>query len=154
MTSTGSWTTLAGHRAWLDGEGDRLLSFAEAAATGPAPGFAWLDDDGRPDPAQPPQLWITARMTYVFALATLRGLRRQRARFPVVGMYLGGLVVAAGIAGILQPTWPSVLFAALASPVTVALIRLTGRRLVPAALLPCRTSGSAPARRRAGCHRP
>jgi sulfoquinovose isomerase len=73
MTSTGSWTTLAGHRAWLDGEGDRLLSFAEAAATGPAPGFAWLDDDGRPDPAQPPQLWITARMTYVFALATLRG---------------------------------------------------------------------------------
>ena len=75
-------------------------------------------------------------LTPADALATLRGLRRQRARFPVVGMYLGGLVVAAGIAGILQPTWPSVLFAALASPVTVALIRLTGRRLVPAALLP------------------
>lgn len=69
-------------------------------------------------------------------LDQLRTLRKQRARFPVVGMYLGGFVVAMGIAGILQPTWPSVLFAGLASPVTVALIRLTGRRLVPGALLP------------------
>ena len=79
MTSTGdspqsaSWTSLPSHRAWLDGEADRLLTFAEAAGSGAAPGFAWLDDDGRPDPGQPPQLWITARMTHVFALAHLRG---------------------------------------------------------------------------------
>jgi sulfoquinovose isomerase len=70
---SGSWTSLPAHRAWLDGEADRLLSFAEAAGSGTAPGFAWLDDDGRPDPEQPPQLWITARMTHVFALAHLRG---------------------------------------------------------------------------------
>ncbi|MCZ2860315.1 AGE family epimerase/isomerase [Blastococcus sp. VKM Ac-2987] len=69
---SGSWTSLPAHRAWLDAEGERLLAFAEAAG-GAASGFAWLDDDGRPDPAQPPQLWITARMTHVFALACLRG---------------------------------------------------------------------------------
>lgn len=78
----------------------------------------------------------TGLMPPAAALEALQGLRRQRPRFPVTGMYAGGLLVAVGIAGILQPTWPSVLFAALASPVTVALVRLTGRRLVPAALLP------------------
>lgn len=70
------------------------------------------------------------------ALQALKGLRAQKARFPVVGMYLGGFVVAAGIAAILQPTWHSVFFAAAVSPITVVLIRLTGRRLIPAALLP------------------
>lgn len=70
---SGTWASLPSHRAWLDGEADRLLSFAEAAGGWSAPGFAWLDDDGRPDPGQPPQLWITARMTHVFALAHLRG---------------------------------------------------------------------------------
>lgn len=78
----------------------------------------------------------TGETTPAEALEYLKGLRRQKPRFPVVGMYLGGVVVAMGIAGILQPTWPSILFAAAASPVTVALIRLTGRRLLPAALLP------------------
>ncbi|MDP9392493.1 MAG: AGE family epimerase/isomerase [Actinomycetota bacterium] len=69
---SGSWTSLPGHRAWLDGEADRLLDFAEGAGDATT-GFAWLDDDGRPDRGQPPQLWITARMTHVFALAHLRG---------------------------------------------------------------------------------
>ncbi|WNV73865.1 AGE family epimerase/isomerase [Geodermatophilus sp. DSM 44513] len=69
---SGSWTSLPSHRAWLDGEGDRLLDFAAAAGGAPT-GFAWLDDDGRPDAEQVPQLWITARMTHVFALAHLRG---------------------------------------------------------------------------------
>jgi sulfoquinovose isomerase len=67
----GSWTSLPAHRSWLDAEGDRLLAFAEAARA--AAGFSWLDDHGHPDPGQPPQLWITARMTHVFALAALRG---------------------------------------------------------------------------------
>ena len=71
LPQSGSWTSLPSHRAWLDAEGDRLLSFAEAA--GAASGFAWLDDDGRLDPGRPPQLLITARMTHVFALAHLRG---------------------------------------------------------------------------------
>ncbi|MGY1722615.1 AGE family epimerase/isomerase [Blastococcus sp. SYSU DS0533] len=69
---SGSWISLPSHRAWLDREGDRLLAFAEAAGGAPT-GFAWLDDEGRPDPRQAPQLWITARMTHVFALAHLRG---------------------------------------------------------------------------------
>ncbi|RZU32154.1 AGE family epimerase/isomerase [Blastococcus saxobsidens] len=78
MTTTGdspqsaSWISLPSHRAWLDREGDRLLAFAEAAGSA-STGFAWLDDEGRPDAAQAPQLWITARMTHVFALAHLRG---------------------------------------------------------------------------------
>ena len=78
MTTTGStevsgtWVRLASHRAWLDAEGERLLDFAVGAGAAPT-GFAWLDDDGRPEPDQGPQLWITARMTHVFALATLRG---------------------------------------------------------------------------------
>ena len=78
MTSTGStgvagaWASLPAHRAWLDAEGERLLDFAEAAGAA-AVGFAWLDDAGRPAPDPGPQLWITARMTHVFALAHLRG---------------------------------------------------------------------------------
>ena len=36
-------------------------------------GFAWLSSSGEPDPTQPVQLWITCRMTHVFALASLRG---------------------------------------------------------------------------------
>ncbi|HSA54011.1 MAG TPA: hypothetical protein VLH10_28355, partial [Yinghuangia sp.] len=55
----GSWVALATHRAWLDAEGDRLLRFA-AAARDPRGGFAWLDADGRPDPAHGVELWITA----------------------------------------------------------------------------------------------
>ncbi|WP_436786825.1 AGE family epimerase/isomerase [Yinghuangia sp. YIM S10712] len=69
----GSWVALATHRAWLDAEGDRLLRFA-AAARDPRGGFAWLDADGRPDPAHGVELWITARMAHVFALAHLRGV--------------------------------------------------------------------------------
>ena len=57
--------------AWLDAEGDALLAFARGAAT--ALGFGTLDDAGTvPDPARA-ELWITCRMTHVFALAALRG---------------------------------------------------------------------------------
>jgi len=50
---------------------DAMLDFAEASRT--AAGFAWLDDAGRPMPEQQLQIWITARMTYVFSLASLLG---------------------------------------------------------------------------------
>jgi mannose/cellobiose epimerase-like protein (N-acyl-D-glucosamine 2-epimerase family) len=53
-------------------EGQRLLDFARPAASTPA-GFGWLDDEGRPDPAQPVHTWVTTRMTHVFALAHLQG---------------------------------------------------------------------------------
>jgi sulfoquinovose isomerase len=56
---------------WLEAEGDRLLAFARGARV--EGGFGWLDDRGRPDPERPLQLWITARMTHVFALAQLLG---------------------------------------------------------------------------------
>ena len=36
-------------------------------------GFGWLDEHGRPDPSRPLQLWITTRMTHVFALGALLG---------------------------------------------------------------------------------
>lgn len=39
----------------------------------PEGAFVWLDDDGAPDPEKGLELWITARMTYVFALAHLGG---------------------------------------------------------------------------------
>src|SRR6478752_10645624 len=54
------------------GEADRLLEFARASAH-PVGGFAWLDDDGSPLLDQPVELWITCRMTHVFALADLMG---------------------------------------------------------------------------------
>jgi mannose/cellobiose epimerase-like protein (N-acyl-D-glucosamine 2-epimerase family) len=53
-------------------ERQRLLRFARAAADVPT-GFAWLDERGVPDPAEPVHTWITTRMTYVFALAELAG---------------------------------------------------------------------------------
>jgi len=55
----------------LDGETEHLLAFARAARV--PGGFAWLDAAGRPDPAQGLHLWITARMTHVFALSALLG---------------------------------------------------------------------------------
>jgi len=54
------------------GEADRLLEFARASAH-PEGGFAWLDDDGSPLLDRPVELWITCRMTHVFALAHLMG---------------------------------------------------------------------------------
>jgi mannose/cellobiose epimerase-like protein (N-acyl-D-glucosamine 2-epimerase family) len=56
----------------LAAEGDRLLEFARASSH-PDGGFAWLDDDGDPQLDRPVELWITCRMTHVFALAHLMG---------------------------------------------------------------------------------
>jgi mannose/cellobiose epimerase-like protein (N-acyl-D-glucosamine 2-epimerase family) len=58
--------------AWLDGQADALARFARASVRDRG-GFWWLDDRGRPDPAQPLHAWITCRMTHVFALEVLRG---------------------------------------------------------------------------------
>jgi hypothetical protein len=52
---------------YSDSQGPTSASAASAA------GFWWLDESGRPDPAEPVHTWITARMTHVFALAHLRG---------------------------------------------------------------------------------
>jgi mannose/cellobiose epimerase-like protein (N-acyl-D-glucosamine 2-epimerase family) len=59
--------------AWLAAEGARLLRFAAGAAH-PEGGFAWLDDDGKPQVNLPVYTWITCRMTHIFALGTLAGV--------------------------------------------------------------------------------
>ncbi len=60
------------HEQWLEAEGDRLLEFGRASRH-PAGGFAWLDDDGVPDLDRPVELWVTCRMTHVYALGHLLG---------------------------------------------------------------------------------
>ncbi len=67
----GSWTALGAHRRWLDAEAARLLDFASRSRV--PGGFGWLDERGAPDPDRPLQLWITTRMTHVFALGALLG---------------------------------------------------------------------------------
>lgn len=67
-----TWLTSPAHARWLEAEGDRLLDFARASRRA-AGGFGWLDDDGRIDPDRPVELWVTCRMTHVFALGDLMG---------------------------------------------------------------------------------
>ncbi|QAY69791.1 AGE family epimerase/isomerase [Xylanimonas protaetiae] len=65
--------TTTPHRTWLDAETRRLLDFGAAAAL-PQGGAAYLDERGRPDPAQGVQTWITARTAHVYALGHLLGV--------------------------------------------------------------------------------
>src|SRR4051794_11513630 len=71
-TRQSTLVTTPGTDAFLTTETDRLLAFAEGSRH-PRGGFAWLDDDGRPDLARPRELWINTRMTHVFALGHLLG---------------------------------------------------------------------------------
>lgn len=61
-----------GSPGWRRAEAGRLISFGRAAGL-PGGGFGWLGADGRIDPAQPRPLYLNARMTHVFALASLDG---------------------------------------------------------------------------------
>ncbi|MPQ98715.1 AGE family epimerase/isomerase [Modestobacter sp. I12A-02628] len=61
---------------WLRAETGRLLEFA-ARSRHPVAGFGWQDDAGAIDPDRPVELWITCRMTHVFALAVLDGYREH-----------------------------------------------------------------------------
>jgi mannose/cellobiose epimerase-like protein (N-acyl-D-glucosamine 2-epimerase family) len=67
-----AWLSSPAHHRWLEGETDRLLAFGRASrlATG---GFGWLDEHGDLEADRPAELWITCRMTYVFALGALLG---------------------------------------------------------------------------------
>lgn len=60
------------HERWLAEEGDRLLEFGRRSLH-PGGGFGWLDDDGLIDLERPRELWITCRMTHVYALGHLLG---------------------------------------------------------------------------------
>lgn len=62
----------AGHRqVWAVEEGRRLLEFARASRH--PDGFGWVDAEGRLERQRPVLTYVTARMTYVFALAHLQG---------------------------------------------------------------------------------
>ncbi|EWT02735.1 N-acyl-D-glucosamine 2-epimerase [Intrasporangium oryzae NRRL B-24470] len=60
------------HRVWLAQHRSELRRFARGAIH-PRGGFAWLDDSGAPRLDHDVELWITARMTHVAALAVLEG---------------------------------------------------------------------------------
>lgn len=64
-------------RKWLVTQTDNLVEFARAAAH-PDGGFGWLDETGTLDPSHAIDLWITCRMTHVFALSVLRGDESSR----------------------------------------------------------------------------
>jgi len=70
-TSNQTWLRTPWHARWLEQETDALLRFARASR---APrGFGYLGADGQVEPARPVELWITCRMTHVFALGSLLG---------------------------------------------------------------------------------
>jgi len=53
-------------------EGDRLLDFGRASQL-PSGGFGWLSSEGVVESDRPVELWITCRMTHVYALGHLLG---------------------------------------------------------------------------------
>lgn len=61
-----------GSAPWRRAGRHDLLTFARKSRR-PSGGFVWLNDDGEPDPDKQLELWINARMTYVFSLAHLAG---------------------------------------------------------------------------------
>jgi sulfoquinovose isomerase len=61
-----------GSASWRHAARNNLLTFARRARRREG-GFVWLDDAGNADPDKGLELWINARMTYVFALAHLSG---------------------------------------------------------------------------------
>jgi mannose/cellobiose epimerase-like protein (N-acyl-D-glucosamine 2-epimerase family) len=67
-----TWLSTPAHARWLEAEGDRLLAFGRASRH-PEGGFAWLDESGAPDLARPVELWVSSRMTHVYALGHLLG---------------------------------------------------------------------------------
>jgi sulfoquinovose isomerase len=72
MSAPSTWLSNPAHARWLEAEGDRLLRFGRASAH-PDGGFAWLSEDGTPQLDRPVELWITCRMTHVYALGHLLG---------------------------------------------------------------------------------
>ncbi|MCU1439562.1 MAG: sugar isomerase [Rhodoglobus sp.] len=66
------WLNTAAHARWLESETDRLFEFGRAAAI-ESGGFGWLDNSGVVRADRPTFLWVTARMTHVYSLATLMG---------------------------------------------------------------------------------
>lgn len=67
-----------GSTSWRHDQRDRLLAFARQSVRDEG-GFVWLTETGTPDADKGLELWINARMTYVFGLAALSGDTDARA---------------------------------------------------------------------------
>nr|WP_281496661.1 threonine/serine exporter family protein [Ornithinimicrobium sp. F0845] len=78
----------------------------------------------------------TRTITVEDALAKMSTLRAQPHRYAHGGLLGGGLLAAVGIALVLAPSWPSVLFAALIAPWTVTLMVFSGRSALVRTLMP------------------
>ena len=70
------WTSRPTHLAWLEQHTRDLLDFGRAGLVAPGGGAAYLDDDGRPDPSQGVQAWITCRTVHVYSLGAMLGVLR------------------------------------------------------------------------------
>ncbi|MFK5635216.1 threonine/serine exporter ThrE family protein [Ornithinimicrobium sp. LYQ103] len=70
------------------------------------------------------------------ALARLSTLRAQPHRYALVGLFAGAVASGVGIALVLVPSWPSVLFAGLLAPLTMLLLVLAGRSPTVRTLMP------------------
>lgn len=68
------WTSRPTHLAWLDAHTRELLAFGRRGVVAPGGGAAYLDDDGRPDPSQGVQAWITSRTVHVYSLGAMLGV--------------------------------------------------------------------------------
>jgi mannose/cellobiose epimerase-like protein (N-acyl-D-glucosamine 2-epimerase family) len=60
--------------AWRHDQFRSLLRFGQASLRADG-GAQWLDDDGRPDVAQPVHTWITSRMAHCFAVGDILGVQ-------------------------------------------------------------------------------
>lgn len=78
----------------------------------------------------------TGETTPEDALAHLATLRQQPHRYALTGLFGGGILSGVGIALVLAPNWPSVLFAALLAPVTILLLVLAGSSRMVQTLMP------------------
>ncbi len=63
-----------GHRAALADQLSGLMTFGLRARL-PDGGFGWLDSKGYPTPGRPKFLYVTCRMTHVYSLGVLLGVR-------------------------------------------------------------------------------
>ncbi|MDN5854422.1 MAG: AGE family epimerase/isomerase [Actinomycetia bacterium] len=69
--------TVPGSKPWRDAQLASTLRFAEGSAL-PDGGFGWLDASGEVDTSRDLELWINARMTYVFSIVSLLDGRPHR----------------------------------------------------------------------------
>ena len=68
-----TWLGNPRHHRVLQQETESLLDFGRASVH-PDGGFAWLDEDGRPELDRPVALWITCRMTHAYSLGLMLDL--------------------------------------------------------------------------------